>query len=321
MKNYLILDIGGTKTTAVVFDENDMPLTPFIKNKSKTYEGEEAVLKNTIACGYEALKAAGITSSSLSGVGVAAPGPLDYRTGRIIDVPMMGWKDFPLGDLLRKEFGVPVLVENDGNLGALAEANVGAAKGEQTVLYQTISTGCGGGIAINGDIFHGKHGFAGEFGHVSINFEGISCGCGNNGCFETYASGTALKARMKRDMRKGIRSAVFDAVGQDPGKLNGGVLAEAAAAGDRYALEMLEEEGVYIGTGLANLVNLFDPDAIVLAGGVMKAQEFFWDSMMDTVHRKACFHVEDDVIRLSKLNDEAVAWGAYVMIRRAMEKS
>lgn len=318
MKKYLVLDIGGTKTTAVIFGDNDTPLTPFIKNRSRTYEGEDAVFHNTVSCGYEALKAAGLCASDISGIGVAAPGPLDYLTGKIIDVPMMGWKNFPLGDLLNEEFGVPVMIENDGNLGALAEANVGEAVGEKIVLYQTISTGCGGGIAVNGEIFHGKHGFAGEFGHVSINFDGIPCGCGNNGCFETYASGTALKARMKRDMQKKVNSAVFKAAGYDPDNLNGGILAESAADGDSYALRMFEEEGTLIGTGLANLLNIFDPDAIVLAGGVMKAHEYFWNSMMETVHRKTCFPVDDGTIRLSKLNDDAVAWGAYVMIKREM---
>lgn len=201
MKYYLIIDIGGTKTTSVVFNDQGEPITEFKVKKSRTYEGEDAVFQNTIELAYEVLEEAGKTKEDLAGVGVAAPGPLDYRTGLIIDVPMMGWKNFPLGDRLREEFGVPVYVENDGNLGALAEANVGVAKGEQVVLYQTISTGCGGGIAIGGEIYHGRSGFAGEFGHMTINFAGPRCGCGGSGCFELYASGTAVNQRMKRDIR------------------------------------------------------------------------------------------------------------------------
>ena len=152
MKYYLIIDIGGTKTTSAVFNDQGEPITEFKVKKSRTYEGEDAVFQNTVELAYEVLKEAGKTKKDLAGVGVAAPGPLDYRTGLIIDVPMMGWKNFPLGDRLKAEFDVPVYVENDGNLGALAEANVGVAKGENVVLYQTISTGCGGGIAINGEI-------------------------------------------------------------------------------------------------------------------------------------------------------------------------
>ncbi len=319
MKNYLILDIGGTKTTAVVFNENGEPITEFLVKQSRTYEGENAVFQNTVEIAYEALKAANLTKEEIVGIGVAAPGPLDYKTGRIIDVPMMGWKDFPLGDLLKAEFNVPVLVENDGNLGALAEANVGVSKGEEVVLYQTISTGCGGGIAIGGKIFHGCHGFAGEFGHVSINYGGPRCGCGSSGCFELYASGTAVGARMRRDMKSGLKSAAFDAAGNDPEKINAKYLGQAAEQGDEYAIELLRQEGYYIGVGLANLINLFDPDSIVLAGGMVKTEKYFWRAMMDEIHRHTCFEFEEERIKISELNDKVVAYGAYVMIKQALE--
>ena len=280
MRHFLIIDIGGTKTTAVVFNDQGEPITDFIVKSSRTYEGEDAVFQNTVELAYEVLEAAGMKKEDIAGVGVAAPGPLDYRTGLILDVPMMGWRNFPLGDRLKAEFGAPVYVENDGNLGALAEANVGVAKGENVVLYQTISTGCGGGIAIGGEIFHGHSGFAGEFGHVSINFSGPKCGCGGSGCFELYASGTAVNNRMKRDMKCGIKSLAFEAVGYDPDKVNGKILSDAAEKGDPYAINMLQQEGYYIGVGLSNLFNMFDPDVVVLAGGMVKADKYFWYNMI-----------------------------------------
>ncbi len=321
MKYYLIIDIGGTKTTSVVFNDQGEPITEFKVKKSRTYEGEDAVFQNTIELAYEVLEAAGKTKEDLAGVGVAAPGPLDYRTGLIIDVPMMGWKNFPLGDRLREEFGVPVYVENDGNLGALAEANVGVAKGENVVLYQTISTGCGGGIAIGGEIYHGRSGFAGEFGHMTINFAGPSCGCGGSGCFELYASGTAVNRRMKRDIRCGIKSKAFESIGYDPEQVNGKILSDAAAEGDAYAIDMLRQEGYYIGVGLSNLINLLDPDVIVLAGGMAKADRYFRNSMMDEIHRHACIPFDEDRIRISELNDKVVAYGAYVMVKKAVDGS
>ena len=318
MKYYLILDIGGTKTTTVVFSEDGKPVTEFFVTPSKTYEGEDAVFQNTIEAGYKTLKAAGISKDDILGVGVAAPGPMDYRTGLIIDVPMMKWKNFPLGDRLREEFGVPVYVENDGNLGALAEAKLGVAKGAETVLYQTISTGCGGGIIINGKIHHGRSGFAGEFGHVSINMDGLQCGCGGNGCFELYASGTALNRRMKNDMENGIKSLAFESIGYDSSKLNGKILSDAAAQGDDYAITMLRQEGRYIGAGLSNLINLFDPDVIVLAGGIIKASKWYWTDMMNEIKRRACFEVDESIIRISELNDKVVAYGAYYMIKEGV---
>ena len=318
MKKYLIIDIGGTKTTAVIFNNQGETITDFKVKKSRTYEGEEVVFQNTIELIYEVLDEAQMTKKDIYGIGVAAPGLLDYRTGLIIDVPMMGWKDFPLGDRLREEFGVPVYVENDGNLGALAETHVGVAKGENTVLYQTISTGCGGGIVINGKIYHGRNGFAGEFGHVSINFSGPKCGCGGSGCFELYASGSAINSRMKRDIKSGIKSMAFDSIGYDPEKVNGKILGDAAEKGDPYAISMLQQEGYYIGVGLANLINLFDPDVIVLAGGMVKTDKYFWYTMMNEIRRHACFPFNEDRIRISKLNDKVVAYGAYLMVKDAL---
>lgn len=320
VKYFLIIDIGGTKTTAVVFDEAGAPVTGFIVKKSQTYKGEDMVFQTTTEAAYKVLQQARITKKDIAGIGVAAPGPLNYKTGLIIDVPMMGWKNFPLGKRLKEEFGVPVYVENDGNLGALAEANIGVAKGEKIVLYQTISTGCGGGIAIDGKIFHGRNGFAGEFGHVSVNFAGPQCGCGGNGCFELYASGSAMNSRMKRDIRNGIKSKAFESIQYDPRKVNGAILDDAACAGDSYAVYMLQQEGYYIGIGLANLVNMFDPDVIVLAGGIVKANKHFWNTMVNEVQRRVCFGFDEDRIRLSELNDKVVAYGAFVMVSNALKE-
>ena len=252
MRYFLIIDIGGTKTTAVVFNDQGEPVTDFKVKSSRTYEGEDAVFQNTIELAYDVLEAAGKKKEEIEGIGVAAPGPLDYKTGLILDAPLMGWKNFPLGERLRQEFGVPVYVENDGNLGALAEANVGVAKGENVVLYQTISTGCGGGIAIGGEIFHGHSGFAGEFGHVSINFAGPKCGCGGSGCFELYASGTAMNNRMKRDMKCGIRSLTFESIGYDPEKVNGKILSEA----EEKILEYVREHGVITKNDVISLLEV-----------------------------------------------------------------
>ncbi len=317
MDTYLILDIGGTKSTSVLFSGDGTVRGDFLTVPSRTYEGADAVFENTVELAERVLQAAGCSYGDLKAIGVGAPGPLDYRTGRIIDVPMMGWKDFPLGDLLRERFGVPVYVENDGNLGALAEARVGVAKGLASVLYQTLSTGCGGGIALNGRIYHGHSGFAGEFGHVSIDMNGSPCGCGGRGCYELYASGTALNARLRNDMRKGVSSLVFEMAENKPEKLNGALLSKAAENGDEYARAMFREQGHYIGTGIANLLNLFDPDAVVLSGGLVKSYRWFENEMMMEIRRRCCFPVGEDRIRISELNDKAVAYGAFCMVADA----
>ena len=136
-----------------------------------------------------------------------------------------------------------------------------------------------------------------------------------------YASGTAVNRRMKRDIRCGIKSKAFEGIEYDPEKVNGKFLTEAAAEGDAYAIDMLRQEGYYIGVGLSNLINLLDPDVIVLAGGMAKAYPYFRYSMMDEIRRHACFPFEEDRIRVSELNDKVVAYGAYVMVKKAIDGS
>jgi glucokinase len=123
---------------------------------------------------------------------------------------------------------------------------------------------------------------------------------------------------MERDIQKGIKSLAFESIGYDPTKLNGKILSDAAEQGDHYAISMLREEGQYIGIGLANLVNLFDPDVIVLAGGIMKASKWFWTDMINEIKRRALFEMDEDRIRISQLNDKVVAYGAYYMIKEAV---
>ena len=317
---YLLLDIGGTKTTGAVFQSDGTPVKDvFYTAPSATYEGENAVFENTVAVGKKTLQLTDISQNDVCGIGVAAPGPLDYRTGYIIDVPMMGWKDFPLGQRLSDVFHVPVRIENDGNLGAYAEAHVGVAKGERVVLYMTVSTGCGGGIAMDGEIYRGRYGNAGEFGHVSIDLNGPPCGCGSNGCLELYASGTAINRRMRLDAKKGIRSRIFDAAGADISAIDGKLLGKAAEEGDSYAHSVLQEEGRYLGAGLAGFFNMFDPDVIVLGGGVTKSAKWFREEMMREINRRSMRPVEDSRVRFSELNDRVTIYGAYLLIKDYME--
>jgi len=316
MDHYLILDIGGTKTTAAVFTENGEPVKDhFLVVPSKTYEGCDAVFENTVAVGRRVLKETGIDIKEVKGIGTAAPGPLDHETGVIINVPLMGWKDFPLGPELQREFGVPVSLDNDGNLGALAEQRLGVAKGARSVVYMTVSTGCGGGIVLNGEVYRGFTGSAGELGHTTLDMNGIPCNCGSNGCLELYASGTAMNKRMRRDIEKGIRSRAFDDIGYDKEKVSGKILGKAAEEGDEYALSFLREEGRYLGIGLANYFNLLDPEVFVLGGGITHLRKWFYDEMIRNIERCAVSPVSPDRIRFSELNDKVVVYGAYCLIK------
>jgi glucokinase len=317
---YLALDIGGTKISSALFTRSgeiagDLVLTA----KTETFRGEEAVYRNVRDLLNELLMRHGPGAGEILGIGVGSPGPLDTKRGLILHAPLMKWRNFPVLDRLTADFNLPARLDNDGNLGALAEQRRGAAMNLRNIIYMTVSTGCGGGILINGEIYRGAHDGAGELGHMSIDPEGLECPCGSRGCFELYASGTALLNTMKGDMAAGKKSRVFDLAGNDGEKLSGYHLDEAAALGDAYALALYRKEGYYLGVGLANLFNLFDPQAIVLGGGITKGRRFFHQAMMDTLKERCEQPVNDDSVRYSEMNDRVILYGAFFLIREYVE--
>jgi len=168
---------------------------------------------------------------------------------------------------------------------------------------------------INNDIYRGSHDGAGEVGHMSILPEGINCPCGSKGCFELYASGTAINERMKADMIAGKKSLAFELADYDPDKIEGSLLLEAASKNDEYALEAYKLEGYYLGLGIANLLNILDTEAIVLGGGVTKAKEYFHQSCISTLKERCVHRVDEGMLRYSKLNDSVVLYGAYYLCK------
>lgn len=318
-KYYLILDIGGTKTTGALFTEDGKIVDDYTYvAKSQTFKGEEAVYQNTKSVLEHIIEKFKVNMEDVLGIGVGSPGPLNTKTGVIVHAPLMGWKNFPIVKRIEEDFHKPVALDNDGNLGALAEQRCGLAQGLKNVMYMTVSTGCGGGILVNGNIYHGKNDSAGEVGHISIAAEGLECPCGSRGCFELYASGTAMNHRLKMDMLAGKKSLVFEFAEYDPEKIEGGLLTEAAEKGDSYALDFYKQEGYFLGVGIANLFNAYDPEVLVLGGGVTKAKKFFHDEMMRVIKRRCLQPIEADSIRYSVMNDRVVLNGAYYLIKERL---
>jgi glucokinase len=319
---YLALDIGGTKTAAALFTrQGEIAGDLVLVAKTETFRGEEAVYQNIRTLLEDLIRRQGVAVDEILGIGVGSPGPLDTKKGLIIHAPLMKWRNFPVIERLAADFRFPALLDNDGNLGALAEQRRGTARGLRNIVYMTVSTGCGGGILINGEIYRGANDGAGEVGHMSIDPDGLECPCGSRGCFELYASGTALLNILKTDMAAGRQSVVFDLAGHDAEKLSGRLLDEAAACGDEYALALYRREGYYLGAGLANLFNLFDPEVIVLGGGITKGRRFFHKTMMETLMERSEQPIHDDSVRYSEMNDRVVLYGAFFLIREYMEKT
>ncbi len=224
---------------------------------------------------------------NVAGVGVCAPGPLNPKTGVIINPPNLpGWRNIELARLLESNFHLPARVENDANAAGLAEVLFGAAVGYRDVFYVTVSTGIGTGIIINKKIYHGKNGVAGEGGHVSIDFRSpYRCGCGTLGCIEALAAGPAMarRARVALEQEYNRPSMLRELSGGDLRMITPVMIQEAARRGDDLAKSIIDETGFYLGVWLAGMISLFDPEAIVIGGGVAQIGKPLFDRMRKTI--------------------------------------
>jgi len=220
----------------------------------------------------------------VKGIGICAPGPLDPTTGVILNPPNIPcWRNFPLAEAVQKQYAVPVKVDNDANAAALAEARWGAARGYNFVFYATIGTGIGTGIVFAQKIYHGRTGSAAEGGHVSIDYRGPLCRCGKPGCIEILASGTAIASRARERLSRGCDSSMLAFAGGIPEAVSGEIVAKAYAEGDRLAAEILTESAEMLALWLSNMVDLFDPDVIVIGGGAAALYRPFFDFLKHRV--------------------------------------
>jgi glucokinase len=262
------VDLGGTKILAAVIDaqgrilSRDHTVTP-------AWQGHEAVVQSIAESAQRALDQAGVTVSSLAAAGVGAPGLVNPDTGMVLTSPHLpGWRNVCLRDMVQERLGKEVFLINDANAAALGELHFGAARGVRNFIYVTLSTGIGGGIVIDGKLYGGTIGAAGEVGHMTIDHQGPVCACGNRGCWETLASGTALARVARQRIEEGIRTSILDYSGGDVAGVTAEAVHSAARQGDRLALELIAQAGYYVGVGLANLIDIFNPELIVIGGGL-----------------------------------------------------
>jgi glucokinase len=230
----------------------------------------------------------GVERREIHGVGIGSPGPLDRARGVVITTPNLGWTEFPIRTRVAEATGLDASLDNDANCATLGEWWLGAARGGRHVIGITLGTGIGGGIIVDGRMFHGASDVAAEIGHMTVDLTGRRCGCGNEGCLEAYASGPAIAARARESLEaSGAASAMRDAVGGDLHKLTAQVVYAAAGNGDHEAREIVRETAEYLGVGVANLLNIFNPDVVVLAGGVAQAGDLLFEPLRSVVRRRA----------------------------------
>lgn len=233
-------------------------------------------------------KQIGENAGDIIGVGIGSPGPMDRERGIVILTPHLDWKNYPIRDEVARLTGLRATLDNDANCATLGEWWLGAAKGGRNVIGLTLGTGIGGGIIIDGKLYHGSSDGAGEIGHASIDPKGRLCKCGNLGCLEAYASGSAIAERAQETiMAEGIRSQMLDLAGGNVDKVTCNMVFEAAKSGDSLALRLVEETGRYLGTGIANLLNIFNPDTVVIGGGVIQSGDALLAPIQAEVRRRA----------------------------------
>jgi len=212
--------------------------------------------------------------SDLIAIGVGAPGLSSPQTGILYTSPNFpGWRDVPLRDIISREFAKEAFLINEANAAALAEFRLGAGRGSCCFIYVTVSTGIGGGIVLDGKVYTGAAGTGAEIGHMTIDDKGPPCNCGNVGCWEALASGTALAKEARRRITEGERTSILEYVGGRLEKVAAPVIQKAAQAGDDLAKQLLARTSHYLGTGFANLINIFNPDVIAIGGGVANMGE------------------------------------------------
>jgi glucokinase len=221
------------------------------------------------------------------GVGIGSPGPLDTKKGIVILTPNLGWTNMPLRDRIAEGVNLPAVLDNDANCAIYGEWWRGAARGVQDVVGLTIGTGIGGGIVLGGEIYHGASDAAGEIGHMTIEADGRLCNCGNHGCLEAYASGPAIAARAIEGIVAGAKTGLPQYVGGDLSKITAQVVYEAANDGDAYALKVVRETAELLGAGVASIVNIFNPEVVVICGGVTQAGDKLFGPLTAEVHHRA----------------------------------
>ncbi|MHB1412727.1 MAG: ROK family protein [Thermoleophilia bacterium] len=310
-KLVIAVDLGGTKTATGLVNER-LEVLDSIETKTVT-SSQEALLDSIVAAVRELMQRA---PAPVAGVGFGIPSMIDQVHGRVVMSVNVPLADFDFVSCMKAELKLPVFIDNDANLAALAEVRAGAARGAREALMITIGTGIGGGVIIGGEVYRGSTGSAAELGHIVIDVNGPPCqgNCPNNGCFETMASGTALKRYAGEVAREKPQSALGQAAARGA-TLDGALVSQLAAGGDADARAVLDRIGFYVGAGITGLINVFNPEVFVLGGGIMQAGDAILRPAIDYLHARG-LKPNRDLVRVvpASFGPEAGMLGAACMV-------
>jgi glucokinase len=307
------VDIGGTKVAAGVVDEEGRIIATARRD---TPSHDPVKIEEVIAEVVEELQAL----NRVEAIGIGAAGFVDADRANVVFAPNLAWRDEPLKAALESRCGLPVVGENDANAAAWAEARFGAGRGRSFLVILTLGTGLGGGLVVAGELYRGRHGIAAEFGHLKVEPNGRRCGCGGRGCWERYASGTALvhEAQEIASVSPAISIRMLELAGGLPEAITGRIVTQAAQDGDEGAIEAFRTVGTWLGHGMASLANVLDPAMFVLGGGVSAAGDLVREPAVRALEERitARAYREVPTVRLAELGPEAGIVGAADLARR-----
>ena len=264
------IDLGGTNLRAAVVDEEGRVLAQ-ARMETRAADGAEAVLSRLAQVARDAAKAGGIALRDVAACGVGSPGPLDASMGKVLYTPNLpGWRDVPVASRMKDALGVPCFLENDANAAGFGEFWRGAGRGSTEMVIYTLGTGVGGCLIVGGRLHRGKDQMAGHLGHAILFPDGRACGCGAKGCVEQYCSATAVAREAREATLRGIQTGLEKLV---PEAITARAVHEAAVAGSAYCRELLARTGRLLGIAAASVVNVVDPQTIVIYGGMAAAGE------------------------------------------------
>jgi glucokinase len=309
------IDLGGTKILAAIVDPGGK-IVRTAKKKTRAELGGEQILDRIVDVAKEVTQKADLSLDSLAGVGIGAPGQIDFETGTIVYAPNLGWKNVALVKHLREALGLPVALDNDVNAVAVAEHRWGAAKGIDDFIAISVGTGVGSGLFIGGKLHHGFNGTAGEIGHMIIDRDGPPWPASNRGCLEAMASRTAIAQRLEKAMAKGKKTILTEIAGTKASDIRSKVLRQALEAKDRLVTKEINRASRILGKMIGSVINLLGPEMIVLGGGVMEACGDHMLPIIDHVARETAISSSADHVKIvvSKLGDDAGILGAAALV-------
>ena len=307
------VDVGGTGIQIGVVDK-EYHIIQESSIPTRTDIPFEEQVKHIADCIVSTVQAAGLNEDDIESVGIGIPGIASAKTGEIIKCTNMGWYHVPFRDVFNRYLNKPVHIDNDANVAALAESVAGISAGTSSSVFITIGTGIGSGIIINGRIWSGAHHIGAELGHVIFDLDGVPCTCGNHGCLERYCSATALIRMAREAVAEQPDSLILRSVNMDPSRIEAKTGFDAARQGDTLAVSVYNRYTDYLAQAIASVVNLLDPEVIVLGGGVSKAGHFLLDPLTQKYKQYIVFNDQPlPPVKIAVLGPEAGIIGAAML--------